>query len=149
MNILLIVFAIINTAFAESIDHLKVAYWKNHIPNIVLCNNVNISQSNIEEAVARWERRGINIGKIIRKSCRDRPQHGEIAIYANDQITGNTYHGYAVRSVYTNTNSIAYARIWIRHRSLNSVDLIEHEIGHGLGYKDTNDTRSVMSSTGS
>ncbi len=149
MNLFFAIIMILSTAYADTISHLKVAQWKSHTPDVVLCNNINIDQADIEEAIRRWEARGHKIGKIVRKSCKSRPSHGEIAIYEDNKVTGSSLHGAAMRTVYSNTRDIAYARIWLRSSNLNSVKLLEHELGHGLGYKDTSDTSSIMSDTSS
>ena len=145
---LVFLLAFLNVSHADTISHLKVAHWASKTPNIVLCDNINISDDVINTAVDRWKHRGINIGKVIRRNCRDKPSHGEIAFYVNDRIVGSNA-GWTVRSVYTNTDKIAYARIWIRSYNVNSLILVEHELGHGLGYKDTRTNGSIMSAKGS
>jgi len=153
MNFLATMLMLISTqASAEDVSHLKWEYWTRYTPDIVLCNDINISQEVIEKAVDRWRERGENIGQIIRKDCEERPRHGEIAIYADDDVPGNSF-GVTRTTVYLDaqknkTTSLAYARIWIKSYYLDSVILLEHEIGHGLGFKDTEDSSSIMSRTG-
>ena len=153
MNFLATMLMLISSqASAEDVSHLRWEYWTRHTPDIVLCNDINISQEVIEKAVDRWRERGENIGQIIRKDCEERPRHGEIAIYADDDVPGNSF-GVTRTTVYLDaqknkTTSLAYARIWIKSYYLDSVILLEHEIGHGLGFKDTEDSSSIMSRTG-
>ena len=143
-----LIFGFVSTAYASSISHLKMDNWITHTPDVVLCNNINISDNVINEAIERWERRGLHINKVVRKNCNKTPSHGEIAFYIDDSVLGSNA-GLAIRTVYTNTNDIAYARVWIRSYHTNSTNLIEHELGHGLGYTDTYSPGTIMSIKGS
>lgn len=153
MNFLATILLLISSqAAADDVSHLKWEYWTRHTPNIVLCNGIDIQQEVIEEAVDRWRARGENIGQIIRKDCEDRPQAGEIGIYMNNDRVGENY-GVTNTTAYVDENrnrtqSLAYARIWIKSYYLDSVILLEHEIGHGLGFKDTEDSSSIMARNG-
>ena len=145
--LLVLLLALLNTASADNISHLKMDGWSTHVPNIVLCNNIQIPDQVINAAITQWKQRGMKIGKVIRKSCNKTPNYGEIAFYVDDKIVGSN-EGYAIRNVYSGTNDIAYARIWIKSYNLDSKILIEHELGHGLGYTDTTSSGSIMSKHG-
>ena len=137
----------LNAAQADDIAHLQVDRWIRHKPTIALCNGIGIPDSVINEAVERWRKRGAKIGPVVRKTCEARPQHGEIGFYLDDEVVGSN-EGYAVRTVFTGTQEIAYARVWIKSSNHGSMILIEHELGHGLGYTDTNAGGSIMSKEG-
>jgi len=145
--LLVLLLSLLNTASAGNITHLKMDSWSTHVPNIILCNNIQMPDRVINNAITQWRDRGMKIGKVIRKSCSKTPNYGEIAFYVDDKVVGSNA-GYAIRNVYTGTNNIAYARIWIRSYNLDSTILIEHELGHGLGYTDTASSGSIMSEHG-
>ncbi len=148
MKLLLIsLLSLTSASHADEVAHLKVAHWITHTPKIVLCNGIKIPDSVIVEAVSRWKKRGVKIGSISRKTCKDIPNRGEIAFYIDDKVVGS-HSGWTVRSVFTDTTDVAYARIWIRSDNVDSLILVEHELGHGLGYTDTQAAGHIMSKKG-
>ena len=80
---------------AESLDDLKYAYWKRHVPTIVICDGLNLSIEHVEKAAASWRKRGEKIGEIIFKPCNERPDFGEIAFYHAPEVVGDAFHGKA------------------------------------------------------
>ena len=100
-------------ARGESIDTLKYAYWRDHTPNVVICDGLKIEKENLEKAIEGWRQRGEKIGRVISKSCNERPDFGEIAFYYNPDIVGWAHHGKAQTSRYKGTDRLAYARIWL------------------------------------
>ena len=155
MNLLLVIFvAIVSNALADSenLEHLRWRVWSQHVPNIVVCNDADIDNEVLLEAINMWKSRGERIGKTVRRSCRGVPSFGDINIYESDTRPGENY-GTTVTTVYLDskkrkTNSLAYARIWIKSDYTDSVNLIAHEIGHALGYRHTSNYYSIMSTTG-
>jgi hypothetical protein len=124
-----------NLGHASELESLKYAYWKNHVPNVVICNNLQIDKEKVEKAISHWRERGEKLGNVMYKKCNERPDFGEIAIYPDSGRIKGGEQGKAQTTRYKGTNSLAYARIWLND-NVWSVELIEHELGHGLGYND-------------
>jgi len=138
---------------AQQLQALKQRRWEDRVPDIVLCDRAPVDQDALQRAVERWRHRGEAIGRVVSKRCRDRPDPGEIAIYVTDTPPMENAHGVTRTAVYLDeagarTTSLAYARIWIRSPYTDSTILLEHELGHGLGYADTDDHTSIMARSG-
>jgi len=129
-------------------ETLRSFYWTKNIPDVIICNNSQIDILILEKAISSWEKRGEKIGSILFKKCfESQTLPGTIEIYEDDKITGSAYGITSVKS-YMNTKEIISAKIWIKSDYANSSILLEHEIGHALGFRDTLASDHVMSSYG-
>jgi len=153
MNFLLTLLFASTVSYAEDLEHLRAAHWENRVPDVVICNGSNINTDLVERAVQSWEERGENIGRITRKSCGSRLSSGEIGVYITNDLRYSTSEGETIRNVYNDhdgspSNRIHHARIYIRPQNVDSFILIEHELGHALGFDDTHARGSIMSKNG-
>ena len=153
MNFLLTLLFASTVSHAEDLEHLRTAYWNNRVPNVVICNGSNIDTDLVARAIQSWEERGENIGSVTRKSCGSRLSPGEIGVYVTNDLRYDDSEGETIRNVYNNSDGsqsdrIHHARIYIRPQNIDSFILIEHELGHALGFDDTYDKDSVMSKSG-
>lgn len=153
MNFLLGIILATNTSFAEDLEHLRQYEWNTFVPNVVICNGANIDPQLVERVNDVWRDRGEEVGKVLVKECRSRPLAGEIGIYVSDDMPAGNVHGLTIRNVYKNpdgtfTRDINHSRVYIRPENVDSFILLEHEIGHALGFDDTLDRSSVMSKYG-
>ena len=153
MNFLLSVLFLIGDARSESLEHLRVAKWKEMTPKVVICDGFDIETEVVQKAIDYWRARGEKIGSISRKPCGQDPLRGEIAIYRGDQLPEN-HAGEAFRFVKSEKippkiEEITRSAIFIQERFNDSVILIQHELGHSLGFTDTEDQDSIMSIRGS
>lgn len=129
-------------------ESLRSFYWTENIPDVVICNNSQIDLLILEKVISSWEKRGEKIGNILFKECVEfQTLPGTIEIYEDDKITGSAYGLTSVKS-YTDTKEIISAKIWIKPDYTDSIILLEHELGHALGFKDTLANDHVMSGYG-
>lgn len=129
-------------------ESLRSFYWTENIPDVVICNNSQIDLLILEKVISSWEKRGEKIGNILFKECVEfQTLPGTIEIYEDDKITGSAYGLTSVKS-YTDTKEIISAKIWIKPDYTDSIILLEHELGHALGFKDTLTNDHVMSGYG-
>ena len=154
MNFLASFLLLISVSNAEDLSHLRVAKWYSMTPNIVLCNGAQVDQAALDAAMTEWRNRGEKIGKLIRRSCDQKPNKGEIGIYVTDDMPVDESYGIAYRSYHFEheskyKNDIWCARILIDSQYTDSKILLEHELGHAFGFRDTDDRDSIMSSKGS
>jgi len=148
MNFLLSVLFLIGDAKGESLEHLRVAKWKEMTPQVIICDGLVIETELVQKAVDYWKARGEKIGSVRRKPCDEDPQWGEIALYDGDQLpdnhAGETYRFIIKEKIPPKFLEIARASIYIQERYNDSVLLIQHELGHALGFNDTDDPDSIM-----
>jgi hypothetical protein len=148
MNFLLSVLFLIGDARGESLEHLRVAKWKEMTPQVIICDGLVIETELVQKAVDYWKARGEKIGSVRRKPCDEDPQWGEIALYNGDQLPDNLA-GRAFRftrneKIPPKILEITRSSIYIQERFNDSVLLIQHELGHALGFEDTDDPDSIM-----
>ena len=133
-------------------EDLREEHWIRHVPDVFICDD-EIPTEVVEVAMNFWRSRGANFGRLERHSeCPERPRFAVIAIYRDRGRAGEAY-GVTARTVYnledgTRSNSIAYARIWIRSHYFDSTLLMKHELGHALGLGDLEASGHLMSRTG-
>jgi hypothetical protein len=153
MNFFLSVLLLTADASFENLEHLRVAKWKAATPQVVICDGLTIETEVVQKAVNYWRFRGEKIGSIRRKPCAEDPLPGEIAIYNGDQIpeenAGEAYRFIKNEKIPPKIQEITRASIYIQERYNDSEILIQHELGHALGFTDTNDEDSIMSIHGS
>ena len=153
MNLFLTLLIALNVSHAESLEHLRTASWSNKVPDVVLCNDADIESSLLKKAMDAWRERGEEVGKIVKKSCGSRPGYGEIGIYISSKMVYDDSAGETIRNVFNNSdgspgNRIHHARVYIKPQYVDSYILLEHELGHALGFDDTGDSSSIMSKHG-
>jgi hypothetical protein len=116
------------------------------VPKIRLCQNTEVSLSRVQRAVNYWERLGYEFGDIYldRLSYCMHPKDNEIAIVLPSQgiIDGKM----AATRVYTSkfTGEILKARIYVLPKTGMRERVLEHEIGHALGWQHYNYRNHIM-----
>ena len=158
MNFLFSAIIFSSLAISENLEDLKAFYWSSP-PDIVVCTNYDANIDIVREAVEYWEGLGEDVGNIYQRECNYSPGNGEIEIYTldnprdannNPNITDNySIRGLTNLNVYldsngSQTNELSRGNIFIRTRNINDSLLYKHEIGHALGYVDSDTTNSVM-----
>ena len=117
-------------------------------PVLKVCKTASVPDSRVKRAVSYWDRLGYEFEEIIfndeSSSCHSRPLFGEIVITAPDQsfdfdklaITKTT------RSI--DINFIMYSIIYFPSVNHTKERILEHEIGHALGWGHTFRTQHIM-----
>jgi len=131
--------------FSRKIE--KKADWKEP-PNIIICRDSNISETRVKIAISFWERLGYSFGEIFKFSCPFDTQY-QGAIYIMEPRSGYNF------TLLANTHTV-YAEFqdkskeiigaWIEIPSKNSTKklVLEHEIGHALGFQHTSELGHIM-----
>lgn len=129
-------------------ETLRSFYWTENIPDLIICDNSQIDPLVLEKVIVSWEKRGEKVGNVLFKECVEyQTMPGTIEIYEDDEITGSAYGLTSIKS-FTDTKEIISAKIWIKSDYTDSVILLEHELGHALGFRDTSTNDHVMSGHG-
>ncbi len=131
---------------------IQNAEWKVE-PTIIICASAPVKLSRIEEAAKFWRDLGYNIGETVTAppddfSCiRDIVLSGEILINLAGQDFLMSEHLAVTRTwVHTDSNQILKAKIEIMSGWGDSERIVEHELGHALGWRDYNQTGHIMHS---
>tara|TARA_B100000131_G_scaffold251559_3_gene245178 strand:+ start:2484 stop:3059 length:576 start_codon:yes stop_codon:yes gene_type:complete len=112
-------------------------YWLES-PNIIVCDEIRITRSRVHSAVRYWERLGYSFGDIEYNSddeaCRGGNASGNIVITIPDQSFDFT--NLAMTRCYFNshTKEILYSVIQMPDANTRKERVLEHEIGHALGW---------------
>lgn len=142
---------LIESAYIKSSKTLKIekkANW-NDVPNIIICDNSTISFSRVNNALIFWKNLNYNFGQIIRQYC---PPDSEFigSIYIMDPISNNINDKIAantntIYNVFNNGHKeIIGAWIEIPNSVTSKQLILEHEIGHALGFQHTSKKYHIM-----
>jgi hypothetical protein len=125
----------------------KKANWKNP-PNIIICNGANISKTRIKNAILFWERLGYSFGEVLEFSCPyDAQYRGAIYIMEpinnfNFALMANTHTVY--EEFLDKRKEIIGAWIEIPNKNITKPRVLEHELGHAIGFQHTIERYHIM-----
>ena len=127
----------------------QVGQW--HLtPTVIVCEHAPITQPQIRSAVQSWKNLGYRFFSTQYKhdplnKCLDSQPVGYITIHrVTSEITTQNPTALAETHFFVNENSneIAWAIIYVRHDIKPTV--LEHEIGHALGFLHFNRAKHLM-----
>jgi len=108
-------------------------------PLIKICKELNISQTRIQIAIAYWKNSGYDFHDIIFDydsiECLGDYYRSDIIITTVDQSIEENHLASTRTSVNIKTGYILKAKIFIREKDINRPRVLEHELGHALGWK--------------
>ena len=126
-------------------DLKQLASWQ-ALPTVRVCSNAPISKYRVEEALDFWRGLGYEFGTIIYNDktdwCYGSIYLGSIVIMPNQVLFD--------KHTLAQTNRVAYnelivgAKIQIRADSYDKPLLLEHELGHALGWPHYNVEGHIM-----
>tara|TARA_E500000331_G_scaffold355933_1_gene412735 strand:- start:196 stop:813 length:618 start_codon:yes stop_codon:yes gene_type:complete len=126
-------------------------FWANQMPEFIFCKSSGISRTRASQGISYWRRLGYPIENVRYNvegpECESDTPEGKVVI----KIIDNTipiHQNLAVTKVYYETESkmIRRSTIYLIRAYANRPRLIEHEIGHSLGWKHYNRNLHVMNS---
>ncbi|HAI38208.1 MAG TPA: hypothetical protein DCM40_08845 [Maribacter sp.] len=120
-------------------------------PDIVVCSDSRVSNLRIDKATEFWKALNHDFGTVTRVS-RDNmacvtgePDYGTIMIDIPSQNFDFSSHLGTTKTWWrTDTGEIFKAKIEIKIGWENKPRVLEHELGHALGFKDNNTTGHLM-----
>ena len=120
-------------------------------PDIIVCSDSRVSNLRIDRATEFWKALNHDFGTVTRVS-RDNmacvtgePDYGTIMIDIPSQNFDFSSHLGTTKTWWrTDTGDIFKAKIEIKIGWENKPRVLEHELGHALGYKDNNTTGHLM-----
>tara|TARA_Y100000994_G_C15590501_1_gene400418 strand:+ start:138 stop:785 length:648 start_codon:yes stop_codon:yes gene_type:complete len=126
------------------------SYWLIE-PNVRLCKESGVKEVRARRAIKYWERLGYRFGRIIVEretaECRAGGKKGEISILL---VTSDIPLGDNLAMTRTHKDSRTLenikSQIYIMPYSAEKQFVLEHEIGHALGWKHVNKSYHIMNS---
>ena len=120
-------------------------------PDIIICSDSQVTNLRIDRATEFWKSLNHDFGNVTRMS-RDylpcvtgEPPYGTIMIDIPSQDLNFGSHLGTTKTWWrTDTGEVFKAKIEIKVGWENKPRVLEHEIGHALGYKDNNITGHLM-----
>ena len=123
----------------------QVASW-GALPTVRICSNAPISKHRIEEALGFWRALGYEFGTIVYNDetdwCYGDTYFGSIVIMPNQTPFSGPTLAQTKRIAYNEL--VVGARIEIRADSYDRPLLLEHELGHALGWPHYNVEGHIM-----
>ena len=134
-------------SFASNRNPQVSACWITE-PAIRICSGIRMPSSRISNALRYWERLGYSFGPIIfdnnSAACIGGPLWGEIVITLPDQSFDFEKLAITRTTKIRDDNTILYSQIFIQERYINKERVLEHEIGHALGWSHVNSKYHLM-----
>ena len=133
----------------------ELSGWWNQMPDIRICSETGIKKARVETALRFWERQGYNFGEIVLDDQRRRigpctPQPFEILfrLPTQEDLSNGLQSNYlacTLASRNSTTLEVIYAEIFFMSTAdATSPRMMEHEIGHALGWMHTTITYHLM-----
>ena len=108
-------------------------------PLVKVCKELHISQTRIQIAIAYWRNNGYEFHDILYDydslECLSADYGSGIIITGGNQDLSEDLLAVTRTSVNTTTDHIIKAKIFIRQKHVNRPRVLEHELGHALGWK--------------
>ena len=126
----------------------RIGKWK-YTPTVIVCNGAPVVASKVINAVRWWKRHGHVFYNTITKDdplnkCNSESPNGFITINVEKQKMFSEDDDMAVTHFYVDneTSEISWAKIYLKSSPLDRV--MEHEIGHALGFMHSNHIGHLM-----
>ena len=124
--------------------------WK-EVPTVIVCATAPVRIDRVQQAVDFWKRMGYNIGEVLQAevddfSCeRDIVLFGDILIDVMNYTNNSDGHlGTTTTWADKATSEIFKAKIEIMPGWGDAERIVEHELGHALGWRDYNQLGHLM-----
>jgi len=108
-------------------------------PLVKVCKELNISQTRVQIAIAYWRNSGYNFHDVVYQydspECFSADYGSGIIITGGNQDLSEDLLAVTRTSVNIITGHIVKAKIFIRQKHVNRPRVLEHELGHALGWK--------------
>lgn len=133
-------------AFVVGTPHKK-ADWETR-PDIRVCADTGVDAFRMNRAVSFWEKLGYKFGSVIidnSTTCM-KAYYGEILVTLPDSSFKTSQ--IAATRIYSriNTDKIVKAKIFIMPKDARKSRVLEHELGHALGWSHFNKKFHIMHS---
>ena len=117
-------------------------------PLVKICKELKISHTRVQIAIAYWRNSGYEFHDIVYNydspECLGADYGSGIIITGGNQDLAEDLLAVTRTSVNTATKYIVRAKIFIRQKHVNRPRVLEHELGHALGWKHYPQNMHIM-----
>ena len=129
----------------------KVTGWWRSPPDIQLCTESGVTTARLNRALEFWNRLGYTWGTVTVEdntyTCNSGGRMGEISIILMTQEVISSDHLAITRSArMTATSEIIRSQIYINGYAAKKLLVLEHELGHALGWGHAGSSYHLMNS---
>ena len=145
--IMLSIFTIMpSNVFASEEIALQVCTNSNLI--IKVCKSSDFKRHRVEKALSYWRRLGYSFGQVYiddnSKSCNGSPDVGEIVIRPPEKELESDFMAITERTAVKATGYLLFSVILIKNSDVNKERVLEHEIGHAMGWNHSDSRYHLM-----
>tara|TARA_A100001011_G_scaffold369907_1_gene425684 strand:- start:883 stop:1407 length:525 start_codon:yes stop_codon:yes gene_type:complete len=122
-------------------------YWTTN-PSVYICKHLRIPRSRISKAISYWERLGYSFEKVTfdhnGPECNGMPSFGSIIITIPGQNFNQSKMAVTRCTFDSKSREILYSEIQIPSFNVTKERVLEHELGHALGWGHSNRKYYIM-----
>ena len=128
-------------------DYQRAWVWETSSPpDIDVCEDAQTTIETVNKAVKFWRKKGYRLGAVYRSNsiCQKDYHPSTIIIHGEQNLDTAAYNAYTTPWFNPNTGKLVSAVVQFNDSISNVQELVNHEIGHGLGLSHTFDHKDVM-----
>ena len=140
---------ILASSVAHGSDYTVKRDWHSNYstPDIMICKKSNTKKEIVEKSVNFWKSQGFKVGDIVKEKnneCSNEWERGYILIGGQGDLDIRKDNGSTYPFCKKGTEKMVSAFILLNKEKANNLELVKHEIGHGLGLGHTDHWGHVM-----
>lgn len=138
---------ILMSSIASAGDYSRIWEWQtSRPPNIVVCKDSKTKIDTVKKGVEFWKKEGFRLGSVSRNEnvCQKDWHPNTIIIHGDANLDTAQYNGFSTPWQNAKTKKLLSVVIQFDNAVANEQELVNHELGHALGFEHTGDHNDIM-----